>query len=120
MCQALPFAAVADRIRALGVPDALAEAFWAVAKGNITVLDDLAQWWTLFRDGAEPLVDPEDDAISWRRRWRCCRRGPGRTATWGEWTDGGEGGDGPQGQGAVPPAAPGADRAAMRGRRWPT
>ena len=48
------------RIAALGVPDDLAESFWAVARGNITVLDDLAQWWTLIRDGAVPLVDDAD------------------------------------------------------------
>ena len=38
----------------------MAESFWAVAKGNITVLDDLAGWWALIRDGAEPLVDEAD------------------------------------------------------------
>ncbi|MDZ4093547.1 MAG: glutamate--tRNA ligase family protein, partial [Paracoccaceae bacterium] len=58
--QGLPFEAVAARIAALGVPDALAEGFWRVARENITVLDDLGGWWALFRDGAEPLIEPED------------------------------------------------------------
>jgi len=58
--QALPFAAVADRIAALGVPPDLAERFWAVASQNITYIDDLDGWWRLCRDGADPLVDPED------------------------------------------------------------
>jgi glutamyl-tRNA synthetase len=58
--QHLPFAAVAERIRGLGIPEALAERFWAVASQNITVLDDLAPWAALVLEGAEPLVDPED------------------------------------------------------------
>ncbi len=57
---ALPFVAVADRVAALGVPADKAELFWSVAKGNITILADLEGWWTLFRDGAAPLVDAED------------------------------------------------------------
>jgi len=61
--QGLPFDAVAARIAALGVPDDLAQAFWHVAKGNVTVLEDLEAWWLLFRDGAEPLIDPEDAAF---------------------------------------------------------
>lgn len=55
-----PFAEVAETVRALGVPDKLAEPFWNVARENITTLADLAGWWALCRDGAEPLVAPED------------------------------------------------------------
>ncbi|AUH32922.1 glutamate--tRNA ligase [Paracoccus tegillarcae] len=58
--QALSFDAVKDRIAALGVPDDLAERFWRVASQNITKLDDLAGWWTIFSKGAEPQIDPED------------------------------------------------------------
>ena len=43
--QHLPFAAVQDRIAALGVPADLAERFWRVASHNITKLDDLAGWF---------------------------------------------------------------------------
>ena len=56
--QGLPLDAVAERIAGLGVPAELADGFWRVAKDNITVLEDLGSWWELFRDGAEPLVDP--------------------------------------------------------------
>jgi glutamyl-tRNA synthetase len=58
--QALPLAAVADRLAALGVPGDIAPAFWEVARGNITRLDDLGEWWTLCRDGAAPQIEPED------------------------------------------------------------
>ncbi|QCP86558.1 glutamate--tRNA ligase [Cereibacter sphaeroides] len=59
--QGLPFEAVRGRIAALGVPDDLAEPFWRVAKDNIGVLEDLGGWWTLFSEGAEPQIDPEDE-----------------------------------------------------------
>ncbi|TWI36017.1 glutamate--tRNA ligase [Paracoccus sulfuroxidans] len=58
--QSRPFAEVQDRISALGVPADLAERFWRVASHNITKLDDLAGWWTIFSQGAEPVIDPED------------------------------------------------------------
>jgi glutamyl-tRNA synthetase len=83
--QSLPFAAVAARIAALGVPDDLAEGFWAVAKGNITLLSDMADWWALFRDGATPLVD-EADRDFVRQAMDLLPAQPWTTATWGEWT----------------------------------
>ena len=43
-----------------GVPEGLAERFWRVASQNITRLDDLAGWWDIFANGAEPQIDPED------------------------------------------------------------
>lgn len=58
--QARPFAEVQDRIAALGVPADLAERFWRVAAQNITKLEDLAQWWVIFHDGAAPDIAPED------------------------------------------------------------
>ncbi|WP_309665269.1 glutamate--tRNA ligase [Tabrizicola sp.] len=83
--QGLPFAAIADKVAALGVPGDIAQAFWAVAKGNITVLADMAQWWTLFRDGAEPLVDDADKAFV-AQALALLPPQPWTHATWGEWT----------------------------------
>ncbi|MGH1367795.1 MAG: glutamate--tRNA ligase [Maritimibacter sp.] len=51
---------VKDAVETLGVPAHLAEQFWLVARDNITTLDDLGAWWTLCRDGADPLVEEED------------------------------------------------------------
>ena len=83
--QSLPLPAVADRIAALGVPADQAGAFWAVAKGNITVLADLEGWWHLFRDGAEPLVDEADrDFVA--QAMALLPPKPWTPATWGEWT----------------------------------
>lgn len=83
--QALPFAEVADRIAALGVPGDQAERFWRVASQNITRLEDLADWWRIFAEGAEPQIDPEDaDFVA--QAMTLLPEGPFTDATWGEWT----------------------------------
>ena len=83
--QSLPLVKVAGKIAELGVPDDQADGFWAVAKGNITVLADLAGWWQLFRDGAEPLIDDEDrDFVA--AAYAMLPPRPWTTATWGDWT----------------------------------
>jgi glutamyl-tRNA synthetase len=83
--QGLPFAAVQARIAALGVPEGKAELFWSVAKGNITVLADLAGWWQLFRDGAEPIIDEADQAFV-AQAIALLPAKPWTTTTWSEWT----------------------------------
>jgi glutamyl-tRNA synthetase len=84
--QTLPLDAVAARVRDLGVPDEMAADFWAVARGNITVLADLAGWWTLLRDGAEPLVDPEDAGFV-AEALALLPPQPWTRDTWGQWTE---------------------------------
>jgi glutamyl-tRNA synthetase len=84
--QALPFAAVKDRVAALGVPEEKAELFWQVARDNITVLADLEGWWKLFRDGATPLVDAEDrDFVA--QAMTMLPPQPWTHDTWGQWTE---------------------------------
>jgi len=83
--QSLPYDAVAARIAALGVPAALAEQFWRVARDNITVLADLEGWWQLFRDGAAPLIDPEDAEFVAQALALLPAR-PWDHDTWGTWT----------------------------------
>ena len=83
--QGLPLDAVADRIAALGVPADLADGFWRVAKGNITVLDDLEGWWALFRDGAEPLIADEDREFI-AQAMALLPEGPFGPETWKDWT----------------------------------
>ena len=83
--QHLPYDAVRDRIAAMGVPDEIAPRFWAVARQNITRLDDLSEWWTLMRDGAEPAIAPEDAEFVAQALALLPPR-PWTDATWGEWT----------------------------------
>ncbi|MDG1377055.1 MAG: glutamate--tRNA ligase [Yoonia sp.] len=49
---------VADRLT--DVPADKKVAFWDAIKGNITKLDDIADWWSFFQNGAVPLVGDED------------------------------------------------------------
>ena len=83
--QSLTFAEVADYIRSLGVPDDLAEAFWNTVRENITVLDDLKDWWALCRDGAKPLVADEDKEFI-EQALAMLPEQPWDTGTWGAWT----------------------------------
>lgn len=81
----LPLEQVADTVRALGVPDDLAEQFWTVTRENINTLNDLGAWWELFSKGAEPIIAEEDKefvaiAID------LLPEGPFTKETWGAWT----------------------------------
>ncbi|RWR30262.1 glutamate--tRNA ligase [Sinirhodobacter populi] len=83
--QHLPFAAVKDRIAALGIPDAQAEAFWKVASHNIDRLSDLDHWADLVLNGAEPVIDPEDaDFVA--QALALLPEPPFTAETWPEWT----------------------------------
>ncbi len=79
------FDSVKERIAKLGVPGELAEQFWAVTRENITVLDDLNAWWTLFSEGAEPVI-AEEDAEFVAEAMALLPDGPYDSETWGKWT----------------------------------
>ena len=100
--QHLPYEAVRDRIAALGVPDDLAERFWSVARQNITRLDDLGEWWTLMRDGAEPVIAPEDAEFVAQALAMLPPR-PWTETTWGEWTNAVKAATGRKGKGLFMP-----------------
>ncbi|MDE4273981.1 glutamate--tRNA ligase [Phaeobacter gallaeciensis] len=83
--QSLPLEAVQEQVEALGVPAEKQAAFWDMAKENITTLKDLEGWWTLCRDGAEPLIADEDkDFIA--EAMALLPDGPYDSTTWGSWT----------------------------------
>lgn len=83
--QSLPFDAVRVRIAEFGVPDDQAERFWRVASQNIVTLDDLAGWWRICEEGAEPMIEAEDaDFIT--EAMKLLPPPPYTDATWGEWT----------------------------------
>ncbi|MEP2784882.1 MAG: glutamate--tRNA ligase [Pseudoruegeria sp.] len=76
---------VSERIAALGVPAELADQFWSVTRENITVLNDLEGWWTLFSEGADPVIDDEDAAFV-KEAMSLLPEGPYDGETWGKWT----------------------------------
>ena len=83
--QGLPLSAVAGQVAALGVPDNLAEKFWGVVRENITVLDDMGDWWALFSDGAAPLVADEDREFV-TQAFALLPQAPYGVDTWAQWT----------------------------------
>ena len=83
--QSLPLEAVRDRVDALGVPSELAEPFWLMARDNITTLENLGGWWALCRDGAEPLVAPEDEEFV-AQAMSMLPAMPFDESSWGTWT----------------------------------
>ncbi|RMA44217.1 glutamate--tRNA ligase [Rhodophyticola porphyridii] len=98
----LPLEAVAEDVAALGVPEALAEPFWNVARANITTRADLAGWWALFRDGATPLVDAEDrDFVA--DAFAMLPDPPYSAETWSTWTDAVKAASGRKGRGLFMP-----------------
>jgi glutamyl-tRNA synthetase len=83
--QGLDFATMADEIAALGVPADLAAQFWQVMRDNITTRADLAPWWALCRDGAQPVI-AEDDRAFVAQAMALLPEGPFDAGTWGAWT----------------------------------
>ena len=85
LLQATPLADVRDQIAGLGVPADQAEAFWTVTRDNITTLNDLGDWWAMFRDGADPVID-EEDAEFVAQAMEMLPQGPFDGTTWKSWT----------------------------------
>ena len=83
--QVKPLADVADQIADLGVPADLAETFWTVTRDNITTLKDLAAWWTLFSEGADPVIDDEDAEFV-AQAMAMLPQAPFDDTTWKTWT----------------------------------
>jgi glutamyl-tRNA synthetase len=83
--RALPYAAVASRLRAMGVPDEAAPRFWAAIGPNLDRFDEAAEWWALCRDGAVPAVDDEDRAFV-AEALALLPPAPWDEGTWAAWT----------------------------------
>ncbi len=98
----LPLSAVASDLAALGVPDDQAAEFWDVIRENIGTRADIAQWWTLCRDGIEPVVDAEDEAFVAEAMAALPPR-PWGGDTWSEWTSALKASSGRKGRGLFMP-----------------
>lgn len=81
----LDLAGVANEVAAAGVPAELADQFWTVVRENITTRKDIAPWWDLFANGAEPVIDDEDKEFV-AQAMAMLPEGPFDGETWGAWT----------------------------------
>ncbi|MDU9004979.1 glutamate--tRNA ligase [Sedimentitalea todarodis] len=100
--QGLPLSEVRATVSAAGVPDDLAEAFWLMARDNITTLGDLEAWWTLCRDGAEPLIADEDREFV-AQAMSLLPETPYDAETWSSWTGAVKAATGRKGKGLFMP-----------------
>ncbi|MGR3484804.1 MAG: glutamate--tRNA ligase [Paracoccaceae bacterium] len=82
---ATPYEAMADDIRALGVPDALARDFWEVVRENIDTPAQMADWWRLFTTGEPGKVADEDRAFV-AEAAGLLPDAPYDAGTWAAWT----------------------------------
>jgi glutamyl-tRNA synthetase len=76
----LPYAAVADRLKALGIEGA-AE-FWTAVRGNLAVLDDAQTWWRIIQGAVAPLSEDQDLT---RRAAALLPEEPWDDTTWDVW-----------------------------------
>ncbi len=82
---AKPFAAVAPMLAEIGVPEDQREAFWAAVAENLSTMAEAEIWWRLCREGADPLIAPEDEAFVAQALAMLPER-PWTEETWGAWT----------------------------------
>ncbi|MGN0934018.1 glutamate--tRNA ligase [Falsigemmobacter intermedius] len=100
--QKLPLEAVAPKLTEIGVPAEIQAPFWAIASQNIETRDDVEGWWTLIRDGAEPVIAEEDREFI-AEAVKLLPAQPWNENTWGEWTNAVKAATGRKGKGLFMP-----------------
>ncbi|MEM8820676.1 MAG: glutamate--tRNA ligase [Pseudomonadota bacterium] len=83
--RSLPYANVAPRLAAMGLPEDQAAPFWEAVAPNLDAISEARDWWLLCRDGAAPTVADEDrdfvvEALA------ALPPAPWDQGTWGAWT----------------------------------
>jgi glutamyl-tRNA synthetase len=78
-----PYAAMADRLAALGVAGPDAEPLWLAIRGNLSRLDDVAIWWEVTEGDIAPIIE---DADYLRLAASCAPESAWDRSTWGAWT----------------------------------
>ena len=80
---ATPYAAVAERLAALGVDGPDAEAFWLAVRGNVARLSDVTEWRAVIEGEVAPVVEDRAYLVLAAER---LPEGAWDQTTWGEWT----------------------------------
>ncbi|PIE14562.1 MAG: glutamate--tRNA ligase [Rhodobacterales bacterium] len=82
---ATAMADVQGELDAAGVPGDVAAPFWAVIRENIDTRADIAAWWAICRDGAEPVIEDEDAEFV-AQAMAMLPDAPFDGDSWGNWT----------------------------------
>lgn len=84
----IDYEAVRADIAALGVPDEIAERFWQVVRDNIATRAEMADWWAIFRDGADGAAAvAEEDRDFVAEALAMLPPPPYGPDTWRDWTN---------------------------------
>jgi glutamyl-tRNA synthetase len=83
--RALPVESVRERLEAVGVAADIAPEFWRAVGHNLDRFEDVSEWWTLCRDGATPVIEPEDAAFV-AEAMALLPQHPWGPETWKQWT----------------------------------
>ncbi len=77
---------MAKALKTAGVPEDIAEQFWLAIRENINKTADISQWWSICRDGVEPVIADEDkEFIS--TAMALLPAAPHDATTWKNWTN---------------------------------
>lgn len=77
----LPYAAVAERLSAMGIP--ATEPFWLAIRGNLARLEEAQTWWRVVEGPIEPVIA---DAAFIRQAARLLPEAPFDETSWKRWT----------------------------------
>ena len=80
----MPYAEAAERLRAIGVGDDVAERFWLATRANCEVVGDAEKWWRAVSVPPFEAV-PEEDRDFVREAFDVLHDGEITDATWSEW-----------------------------------
>ena len=80
-----PFEFAAEAVSELDVPPNLAHRFWETTRENISTMAELRDWWSIFRDGADSVVEPADSEFV-RLALDMLPEPPYGADTWKSWT----------------------------------
>ncbi|KNG94985.1 glutamate--tRNA ligase [Pseudaestuariivita atlantica] len=81
----LALADVAGDLDAAGVPADRQAQVWDVIRENLHTRADIARWWRIMQEGADPVIDAEDaDFVA--EAMALLPEPPFTDATWSEWT----------------------------------
>ncbi|HEX2138012.1 MAG TPA: glutamate--tRNA ligase [Microvirga sp.] len=78
----LPYAAVRERLEALGVGGG--EAFWIAVRSNLVKVSDAADWWPVVEGPITPVIDDPDLAA---KAAQALPAAPWDGSTWKVWTE---------------------------------
>ncbi len=94
----LPFAAVSERLEAMGIPSG--EVFWEAVQGNLAVLADAKEWWGVVTGPVAPVIEDPDFCAA---AARLLPPAPWDAETWAAWTSAVKGETGAKGKALFQP-----------------